>query len=91
MTRDEHRAKCIVSIGAALFHSSELRTQDEVAAAALDALPTAGARVVPIEATEEMVLAVTGHECRLTTSMAREVWRRMSAVGDLTKPPEEKP
>jgi hypothetical protein len=87
MTRDEHRAKCIEAILHALFHSTELRTMEETATAALDALHGI-ARVVSIEATEEMLAVRTAWEAE---SDARDTWRNMSPAGDITKPPEEKP
>ena len=67
--------------------------------AALDALPSAGARVVPAEATEEMIAAAwkvlnpCGENCidKFGTGPAvREAYAAMAAAGDLTKPPEGK-
>jgi hypothetical protein len=76
IVRDKHRAKCIeaMAIGMTGCASDE---SIEDAAAAFDALHGI-ARVVPIEATEEMM----GYG----EDGIREVWKEMSAAGDLTNP-----
>jgi hypothetical protein len=57
-------------------------------ASALDAIPSAGTDVHPIEATEEMIAAYGATEYQ---SPAAIKWRAMSAAGRLTNPPEKKP
>lgn len=91
MTRDEHRAKCIEAIRAAFEAANDDQQRfpllDDCWAAAFDALPSAGARVDPVEATEEMMKAA--RDARPSTIWY--MWLAMSAAGDLTNPPEGKP
>ncbi len=55
------------------------------------------ARVVPVEATEEMIDGELDRRDRLTYGIGLDersvsnAWRAMTAAGDLTNPPEEKP
>lgn len=91
MTRDEYRKSCIEAMARALkLDSSSLFLAGEnywkaQATAAFGSLPTAGVRVVPIEATKEMIRA--GLKVRPTV---RETWDAMSAAGNLCNPPEGK-
>jgi hypothetical protein len=85
MTRDEYRARCIEAI--AYGQKWEEVVEKDVyrchAAKILDSLHGI-ARVVPIEATEEM--SISGID-----AAPGQTWRAMSAAGDLTNPPEQKP
>jgi hypothetical protein len=94
MTRDEHRAKCIEAMARTLCDRNEPgpEWQDYVpdATAALDALRGL-ARIVPIEATEEMIDAAYLRGIHDHFAEEREAWRAMSAAGDLTNTPERKP
>jgi hypothetical protein len=94
MTRDEHRAKCIEAmvdaaqkIRAPWVLTLILRqVWVKVMAAAFDALYGI-ARVVPVEATPKMI-----EEYELSDyENIGEVWSALSALGDLTNPPEGKP
>jgi hypothetical protein len=93
MTRDEHREECFEEMKAAAARQvGDLGVLGdvwwtEILTAAFDSLHGI-ARVVPVEATEEML-----EERRdvYTEYDARGIWRDMSAVGDLTNPPEGKP
>jgi hypothetical protein len=99
MTRDEHRAACIKAMAIAWLSKRGypetdvpdwlMRQTIEEQTAALDALRSAGARVVPIEATEEMIDAAYLPESP-RRGASREIWDAMSAAGDLTNPPEGK-
>lgn len=90
MTRDEYRIACIEAMARILWGRNEPGPDwyeyIPDATAAFDALRKAGVRVVPAEATQEMVRA--GLKVRPTV---RETWNAMSAAGDLTNPPEGKP
>ena len=98
MTLAEHRAKCIEAIAACIYGKkwNELVEKDHwlnYAAEILDSLPTAGVRVNPIEATEEMIEASYAKERQIVGALAYGlnhslIFETMSAVGDLTKPPE---
>lgn len=82
MTRDEHRAKCINEMA---FRSGIDYDEAEVAFDSLHGL----ARVVPIEATEEMIKA--GMAVLVPTMqpiVAEEVFHAMVAAGDLSNGPE---
>ena len=85
VTRDEARAKCLEAMETAWIKSgaNNLKVADAMAAA-FDAL-NGIARVDPIEATEEMI------DAGLYYAQLVEIWRAMSAAGDLTNGPENKP
>jgi hypothetical protein len=82
VTRDEHRAACIEAMRAAFYArtSGERTSVYEALTAAFEAIPTAGADVVPTEATVEMLL----HGSLQSTLSG--VWRAMRIVGSLTNP-----
>ncbi len=106
MIRDDHRALCILNMAIAAHdadvdsEAEPVSWEDEiegvrafwikVETAAFDALPAAGVRVVPVEATEEMIEATAravyavipngGEENRLTTATSqsgRAVYERV--------------
>lgn len=81
MTRDEHREKCIEALDAALEKWLSGKLTAEFILDSLHGI----ARVVPTEATNEMIDAGEGW---MTWP---ELCRAMSAAGDLTNPPEGKP
>jgi hypothetical protein len=97
MTRDDARAKCIEAMALAeLHHEYGLVTFSPVQILEAEARATAAfdslhgiARVNPIEATEEMMMACS--EATGLMPMWANSWRAMSAVGDLTNQPEMKP
>jgi len=60
----------------------------DAATLAFDALRSAGVRVVPMEATEDMLEAAWES---IIAEDGKEAWKDMSAAGDLTNPPEQKP
>lgn len=94
MTRDEHRTQCIAAMENAyirnLGKSPVLR---EYLTILLDSLSTAGVRVVPVEATEEMERA--GYQAAtyddLDAGRYKYIFAAMAARGDLTNPQEKKP
>ncbi len=92
MTRDEHRAKCIEAMKAA--YVTRVAAGDwefvDLMLAVFDSLANAGVRVDPVEATEEMRAASMWKQPKHRYYVDEE-WRRMSAAGDLTNPPEGKP
>lgn len=97
MTRDEHRAKCIDQVEAAIISAIidaggtiDVRMKP-VATAAFDA-PHGIARANPIETTEEMITAgrVANLEQYTNAGLYERIWNAMSACGDLTNPPEIK-
>jgi hypothetical protein len=106
MTSDEHRAACIEAMCKARYESDcvfahwEEESEDfkenyrRKETFALDSLHDI-ARVVPVEATEEMhVAAKNTREADKTRGLPTpwgKVWRVMSAAGDLTNPQERKP
>jgi hypothetical protein len=89
MTRYEQRAKCIEAIKRAYIAAYGLGGVDAAFAAAFDSLHGI-ARVVPIEATEDMQhsgsIMIDG-----TWSEARMCYEEMTAIGVITNPPEGKP
>lgn len=87
MTRDEWRAKCIEAIETVLrdrFHFDSPVDRHTLAENLFNAQHDR-VRVCPIEATDEML------DPRVESEGQRRTWRFMSAVGDLTNPPEKKP
>jgi hypothetical protein len=87
MTRDEHRAKCIETMEIAGNRrisegEADLRA---ILTSAFESLHGI-ARVVPIEATKEMLHAALPMSVRTNP----ELWRAMSAAGDLTNAPENR-
>ena len=91
MTRDEHRAKCIITVAMNLAiiyggHADRWKDFEEEAIIILDSLHGI-ARVNPIEATEEMV-SIAGGISHNTIDEDKEMWRAMAARADLTNPPE---
>lgn len=96
MTRDEHREACLDLIEDAFISAiiDAGGTLDvpmrPVATAVLDSLPVARARVVPTQATEEMIEA-GNHEGGIDYGMSHGdlelLWGAMSAAGDLTNAP----
>lgn len=99
--RDEQRAKCLeaqiqaarnATSGYSVFQgeyiTGDIRLID-VFTAAFDSL-NGTARVCPIEATEEMLNSVP-HLSEWLHHDLKADYRRMSATGDLTNPPEKKP
>lgn len=114
MTRTQHLNACIEAMadtalaGKVIYadvekpHVLEFSRENwiEIMTAAIYALPKAGARVVPIEATPEMIAAAwrvlnsCGENCLEkygTGPAVREAYVAMSAAGDLTNPTETKP
>jgi hypothetical protein len=96
MTPAEHRVKCIEAVATAMIHDMfaphELPVCDELwrkyvhtATAAFDALHGI-ARVVPIEATHEMIYTIGP-----PFAWNSRIFGYMSAAGDLTDPPEGTP
>jgi hypothetical protein len=83
MTREEHREMCIEAI-----HRAAMTVTWEAAERAFDSLHGI-VRVGPVEATEEMLHAALPISVR--TSSDPELWRAMSAAGDLTNAREGKP
>ena len=97
MTRDEHRAKCIevmartwlkrrgydIDSGDNPSLAWILRQTIDELVEVFDALPTAGVRVVPIEATREMIDAASK-----TKRPWADCFELMAAAGDLTNDPE---
>jgi hypothetical protein len=85
MTRDEHREACLGAIKAALeWHG--VADSSRVAPDVLDSIHGI-ARVVPAEATPKMI-----EEYELSDyENIGEVWSALSALGDLTNPPDGKP
>jgi hypothetical protein len=97
MTLDEQRAKCIEAIKICHQTYEIGYFSDFHAARILDSLHGI-ARVDPIEATEEMLKAycgalnIGGHGHVFPEKIkAAARWSAMSAAGDLTNPPEQKP
>jgi len=108
MTSDEYRAKCIEAEAIAAFERYNdspwiCASEDEkkhwiwTMTAAFDSIHGI-ARVVPIEATEEMVKAGSSALVRWESSndpysanCVTAVYKAMSAAGRLTSPPEKKP
>ena len=96
MTSDEHREKCFEVMEAACWDiwadsglpwpgsSASIR---KIVKAAFYALPTADARVVPVEATEEMLLSASEFD-ENSQQNARRVWFLRAAAGDLTNDPD---
>jgi hypothetical protein len=84
MTRDEHREKCIEVMASAYRRFDKRLPAMQRAFDSLHGI----ARVVPIEATEEM--RILGHDGYGVDGM-KGAWNEMSAAGDLTNPPEGKP
>ena len=102
MTRNEARAKCIEAGTTAILQKRyglrDIRSNGDIVkitrdefTAAFDALPLADVRVVPVEATEEMVEAAARDWDGRMSARSSGVWGAMSATGDLTNPPETKP
>lgn len=98
MTRDEYRAKCIEAMargrrtimsGTGFNELSDkyMAIDLEFMTAAFDALHCV-AFVEPLEATEEMIAAITFQT--YPASMARADWRTISIIGDLTNQQEKK-
>ena len=83
MTRDQYRYECIQAMVNAgnKFRRGHGPTWD-LMTAAFDALHDI-ARVVPVEAMEEMIKAEYSREGQI------RAWDFMSAKGDLTNPPEK--
>jgi hypothetical protein len=87
MTRNDHREACAWAIMRCM--NWENSTGKWIAAfAILDSLHGAGARVVPIEATEEMLDAAYYRGRADDFAEEREAWRAMSAAGDITNAPQ---
>lgn len=93
-SRNEQRAKCIEAMAVADCElSGELWNELSEAAREdyrMNARPLFDslhglARVNPIEATKEMV------DPKVESEGQRRTWRYMSAAGDITNPPGEKP
>jgi hypothetical protein len=96
MTLDEYRKACIEAMEMAYEaqrrkdgHKLSTFYKIKAMTAALDAIPAVSARVVPAEATEQMLQ--TGSEKFAETGLWAQLWRAMAAAGDLTNPPEKKP
>jgi hypothetical protein len=94
VTRDDHRAECIEAMETGYWKRWEVPSQGdasvrEMLTAAFDALPTAGAYVVPCEATEEMLSALFKE--RPFHAYRPEVYSILVAAGNLANPPEKKP
>ena len=89
MTRDEHRNACIEVIRTAMGWEDSPGKR-LAAQSVLDAIPSAGADVHPIEATEEMVAAAP-HWTEMDADEIQEIWRAMSSAGRLTNPQEDRP
>lgn len=90
MTRDDHRAQCIEAMKAAIRASIPDTWEPMIEEAAIGVLTNLHsiARLVPSEATEEMIEAADPEgDCWF---MERAV-NRAIAAGDLTNQPEEKP
>jgi hypothetical protein len=96
VTRDEHRAKCIEAMFFGYGSLGFYEFEDAIPAsltcrrleAAFDAISKAGARVVPVEATDEIAAG------RRSVKWARDlnsIWRAMAEAGDLTNLPEKRP
>lgn len=97
MTRDEHRKECAQALmdGAAkaglIVFPNEETTGLGVFLAAFDSLRSAGARVVPVEATEEMIKAglrvfalwEDDPADYSAENLMKALLRAMSRVGDL--------
>lgn len=82
MTRDEHREKCFDAMEAAYWRAFDKSDKvRDYLAAAFDSLHGL-AHVNSVEATELP---------DYVEAMFQEVWRAMSAAGDLTNLPEQKP
>jgi hypothetical protein len=81
MTSDEHRTKCADAIEIALGHMGIFISEVQ-ATAALDSLHGI-ARVVPVEATKEMIDAASK-----TKRPWADCFELMAAAGDLTNDPE---
>jgi hypothetical protein len=91
--RDEHRTKCIEAIKICHQTFEIGYFSDFQAARILDSLDGV-ARVVPIEATEEMLAAARREVddlCERGPGEYADLYCAMSAAGDLTNPPENKP
>ena len=80
MTRNEHRAKCIEAINAAIADYGKWpRPRQFLAPRILDSLHGI-ARVISVDPSEEIT---RNHQLI-------DLWHAMSAAGDLTNPPQEK-
>lgn len=96
MTRDEQRKACIEAMKAGYLRYREPKDIGEffdsfnaAFTAAFDALPSAGVRVVPIGATNEMLNAAYRFQPDMEPYYIG-TWDAMSAAGGLTNPPETK-
>jgi hypothetical protein len=94
MTRDDHRAKCIEAMMFALINAHDHNSDwFRMAATAFDSLHGI-ARVVPVEANNEMIHTGVGAIVGSPESAwinAISCWNAMSAAGNLTNQPEGKP
>jgi hypothetical protein len=90
MTRDEARAKCIKAMEAVARSDTGL-PWTPLLTRAFDALATAGVRVVPAEATEEMISAEETLREHHPGRPPAATFAAMATIGDLTNPPEKKP
>jgi hypothetical protein len=98
MTRDDHRAQCIEAMAAGMYGKgwdgpAEKMPGEKMkdvwrnyARRAFDSLRTAGARVNPVKATEEMLTAARNYFSDPLTA-----YETIAAAGDLTNQPEQKP
>lgn len=84
MTRADDRAKCIKAIDSVLIANGHF--SPTTATSAFDALHGI-ARVVPFEATEEILDSVYDYNMPEGSPNAVD-WECMTRVGDLTNPPE---
>jgi hypothetical protein len=103
MTRDEHRKACIDAMVERTFAHARDYTITRVGwlyimTSAFDAIPSAAARVNPVEATAEMIetMVIVLRECGWSPypswhHLAAKALKAAMAAGDLTNPREGKP
>lgn len=92
--RDDKRTECIEALRGAVNKEKRGNGMSwETAEVAFDSLRGL-ARVVPIEATEEMIVSgkqeYESDEIYSRESIVKSVFQAMSSAGDLTNPPEKK-